>query len=239
MPQLLLIKQPRIARRPGLSVRRARNAFTLLELLLVTTLVLSLAGALVFSFSSLMRGAQLEEGAGRIETLVRFARAQAANTGRKVQLVFEADKNSASNAPLADMRLTWESDPLGRPGRFEDMSDASWQAQGIRDLVQVEDVQLGDPCKAHGRAEANQSEQRDVTTESSEPLSRITFYPDGTSDSAEIILCSAAPEEEQRMSLRIVGITGAISRHMIASEPFANDADEKPAAPTSGDPAVK
>ena len=39
----------------------------------------------------------------------------------------------------------------------------------------------------------------------------ITFYPDGSSDSAEIIVAARSTEEEQRMSVRLVGITGSIS----------------------------
>src|ERR1041385_225313 len=73
---------------------RLRQGFTLIELLLVVALVLMLSSAVVFNFSNLLRGNQLEEGTTRLETLMRFARAQAANSGRKVQLVFSGGEST-------------------------------------------------------------------------------------------------------------------------------------------------
>jgi hypothetical protein len=218
-----------------------RQAFTLIELLLVTILVVSLAGALVFSFTNLLRGAQMEEGAGRIESLVRYARAQAANTGRKVQLVFDNDKLSQSDAPIADVRVTWEPDPLGRPGHFEDLTEGCLQAQGIRELVQVADVQVGDHCKSRDSqlVRAPDAEAENELTAEAEPMPPITFYPDGTSDSAEIFLTSVAPEEEQRMSLRIAGITGSISRHQAVIEPTSADFQREPAGFAPGGAGTK
>src|SRR2546422_9176444 len=89
------------------------GGFTLVELLLAVALVLLLVGATVFSFSTLLGGTQAEEGAGQVESLLRFARAHASNTGRKVQLVFDAETDSGS--PAASMRIVWEPDPLGQP----------------------------------------------------------------------------------------------------------------------------
>src|SRR5689334_13185487 len=68
---------------------RTGPGFTLVELLLALALMLLLVSAMVFSFSTLLRGRQLEEGATQMESLLRFARAHAASTGRRVQLVFE------------------------------------------------------------------------------------------------------------------------------------------------------
>jgi len=45
----------------------------------------------------------------------------------------------------------------------------------------------------------------------------ITFYPDGSCDSAELILASLEPEPE-RIALRITGITGLISRRVINAD---------------------
>src|SRR5436309_1357262 len=100
-------------------VERASDGFTLVELLLVVALTLLLASAAIFSFSTLLRGAQLEEGAGQIESLIRFARGEAANCGRKVQLVFNDEANANSNN--GGLRVMWEPDPLGSPGDFEEL----------------------------------------------------------------------------------------------------------------------
>src|SRR6185436_18969580 len=72
-------------------VVRSRAAFTLVELLLVVGLLLVLLGAMVFSFSTLRKGASLDEGTTQLEALLRFARAHAAHTGRQVQIAFEEE----------------------------------------------------------------------------------------------------------------------------------------------------
>src|SRR5688572_20780973 len=89
---------PSVTRKGGAAGRVSQSGFSLLELLLAVSLVLLLMGSLVFNFSNLLRGNQLAEGATQLETLMRFARAQAANSGRKVQLVFNAE---STNTPAA------------------------------------------------------------------------------------------------------------------------------------------
>src|SRR5437016_5427835 len=68
-----------LASRPGPRPNMAGQAFTLVELLLALALMLVLVSAVVFSFSTLLNGTRLEEGTGQVESLIRFARAHAAN----------------------------------------------------------------------------------------------------------------------------------------------------------------
>jgi type II secretory pathway pseudopilin PulG len=196
---------------------RTCGAFSLIELLLVTSLVMLLAGALVFSFSNLIRGTQLEEGTGRVETLIHFARAQAANTGKKVQLVFGQESGSSSNVTNSAIRLTWEPDPLGQPGRFENLSLC--ESDGICDLVQVKQVQLFGPGQSITSTITPLAPPDSRTNSTpSEALSSITFYPDGTCDSAEIILSSTEPDNEQRMSVRVAGISGSTTHRLMPTD---------------------
>jgi prepilin-type N-terminal cleavage/methylation domain-containing protein len=196
--------------------QKARQGFSLLELLLAIVLVLMITGAFVFNFSSLAQGSQLEEGTARLETLMRFARAQAAHSGRKVQLVFGSESTNAIDSPVGDVRATWEPDPLGRPGDFHDMAEASWHTQEVNNLVQVETVQL---LGSHTRPGAPVADDFSDDTNST-PVAKpppITFYPDGSSDSAEIIIASRTREEEQRMAVRIAGITGSITHQLLSA----------------------
>ncbi|MFO1497704.1 MAG: GspH/FimT family pseudopilin [Verrucomicrobiota bacterium] len=199
--------------------RAAASGFTLLELLLVVVLVLTLAAALIFNFSTLLRGHQLEEGTTRLETLMRFARAQAANSGRKVQLVFNAESTNTPAATTGEVRATWEPDPLGQPGCFANLAEAQWHVHELNDLVQVESVKLLDAsaaCPASRSAE-DEPEADEADSFSIRSMSPITFYPDGSSDSAEIIVSSRSVEEAQRMAVRLVGMTGAISHQLLAA----------------------
>ena len=202
----------------GLRSRRAGSGFTLVELLLAISLLLMLVGAVVFSFSTLLNGTRLEEGAGQLESLIRFARAQAANSGRKVQLVFDSETSGVSSSAAAGLRLTWEADPLGQPGVFQSMDEALWQAEAVNGLIQIQSVQLLEA----GWEQTTATEPGlsvDVGDDlAADPLTPITFYPDGSSDSAEIILSSRVAEEEQQMSVRIEGLSGSIRRQLIRVE---------------------
>jgi prepilin-type N-terminal cleavage/methylation domain-containing protein len=207
-------------------VARAKG-FTLIELLLVVALVLMLVSALVFNFSHLLRSNELQEGTTRLETLMRFARAQAANSGRKVQLVFDAQVTNTPAASTGEVRATWEPDPLGEPGCFADLLEAQWHVQEINELLQVESVKLLDSAGVCPARPSSTEEEMDESTDSApaKTMFPITFYPDGSSDSAEIIVAARHPEEDQRMAVRLVGMTGAISRQLLASD-FGEDTNE-------------
>jgi Tfp pilus assembly protein FimT len=200
---------------------RAAAGFSLIELLLVVGLIMLLAGAMVFNFSSLLHGNHLEEGTTRLETLMRFARAQAANSGRKVQIVFGGEATNAPAASTSEVRATWEPDPLGQPGCYSDMAEAQWHVQEINDLVQVESVKLIDDTAADPVANAcpDDSDLDSTNSVTAKLMAPITFYPDGSSDSAEIIVTPRSTEEDdQRMSVRLVGITGSISHQLLSAD---------------------
>jgi len=119
-----------------------------------------------------------------------------------------------------EVRATWEPDPLGRPGLFADLVEAQWHVQEINNLVQVESVKLLDASAACPPGDVLEEEESEdpFDTLAVKPMPPITFYPDGSSDSAEIIVAARSPEEEQRMAVRLVGLTGSISRQPVASD---------------------
>ncbi|MCX6858738.1 MAG: prepilin-type N-terminal cleavage/methylation domain-containing protein [Verrucomicrobia bacterium] len=136
--------------------RSRRGGFTLVELLLAVTLLAGLMGAAVFGFSSLQRSAQLNEGVERLETAMRFARAHAANTGRKVQVVVttaEASSSSSSSTdpsasvgsgngdePFNSLSILWEADPARAPGVFESIPSLSGDVADVSELVEIRPV---------------------------------------------------------------------------------------------------
>ncbi len=126
-----------------------------MELLLAVTLLAGLMAAAVFGFSSLQRTVPLNEGVERVETAMRFARAHAANTGRKVQVVVtsaeaqggaatgsssgtsEAARTGESNPSLS---ILWEADPARAPGVFEPIPSLSAEVADVSELVEIRSV---------------------------------------------------------------------------------------------------
>jgi prepilin-type N-terminal cleavage/methylation domain-containing protein len=222
----------------GLRHPGAGRGFTLIEVLLALVLVMMFLGALVFSFSSGQQGAELDEGAAQVENLLRFARAHAANVGRQVQLRLEVDDLFDFDMPPGNLLLRWEPDPLGQPGTLETVAEAGSLLQSVNDLVQVEVVKVLD---ADGVDALEPGEME--STGSAEPvesvvsaLSSLAFYPDGSSDSAEIVLCSRSREDARRVVIQLSGITGSIRRLSSTNAEEKLDADSQAKKP---DPAEK
>lgn len=201
------------------ALRRADRGFTLTEMLLSVVVLLMLVGAMVFSFSSLQRDAQLDEGVQRVETLMRLARAHAANSGRQVQVVFsqEEEMDPTSESTGSVVRVMWEPEPLTKPGEFVELASASPVAQSINELVVIEPAGAAEPVSS----ESDDTTETAATTETA-PVAEapdaeapaaptaISFYPDGSSDAAEFIVASRNTEDVRRVSLQLTGTTGSV-----------------------------
>jgi len=140
----------------GRHSRTTRVGFTLVELLLVVVLLGLLFGAVVFSLDSLQRGARLEEGAGQVETLLRFARAQASSSGRQVRIVFgPTDSMSAGTTPAAttSKTSTGGSETAGRSTSNSTSSSASDSAATVFSESGIAVEWEPDPIGAPGRFE--------------------------------------------------------------------------------------
>jgi type II secretory pathway pseudopilin PulG len=230
-------------------------AFTLVELLLVVVLLGLLFSAVIFSLDSLQRGAQLEEGAGQVETLLRFARARAAATGRQVRISFgpsdltpsgtaasasassegSAPSKASGGSPGADsefrLAVEWEPDPIGAPGHFEPLREAASYLEQIGALVLVEgrspEIEAIPITGEAGSFEAAATHSNSTTTS---PLSTaetngpagprppLFFYPDGSSDFAELVVRSRDEGERRSVRLTLSGLTGAIRQRWVSPE---------------------
>lgn len=223
-------------------IAQRRAGFTLVELLLVTVLLLLMLGAVIFSFSTLQKNATLDEGASQIEALFRYARAQAASSGRLVRIAFEEDVGDGLEVPLGNLRVEWEADPLNAPGLFSELADAAGLIRSITDLVRIEFVKAFEPDQetlesavatgAVGESGGGTNESVWIT------FPPVTFFPDGSSDSSELTIASRDEEDGRRMILKLAGLTGIVRRTMRAAEETfteaADPADKKPDAETAG-----
>jgi type II secretory pathway pseudopilin PulG len=208
--------------------------FTLLELLLTVALLLALLAAVVYNFESAKRGSDLEEGARQVEALIRFAGAQAANSGKAVQLRFgeEVTVSSSTNSTsetsasavkdipaiedLEDwgtkLRVVYEIDPVLQPGVFVDLPEGKAFLEAIGERVRIEKVRTPE-------RPLNQSTNELAIVEGTaktDGASSVTFYPDGSSETVDIFLISKEREDFREMIVRLDGVTGSVRTELRA-----------------------
>ena len=200
------------------SVRADRRAgFTLIELILAIGLLVLLAGMGVLVGSGYQDERKFKLAVERLETALRMARAEAATTARRVRLAFD----ESTGEPM----VLWEPSPLSLPGQFERYSGCNWLNQLPRELLRVTACRLigpdGEPIEADtGTAERD---------EESEDFRSITFYPDGTSDSAVIEMVSVTDPENLRAAIKLDGENQIITTRVLYGEaddeedPFADE----------------
>lgn len=252
----------RVPRAPRV-LRAAGGGFSLVELLLAVALIGLLLGAVAFNFATLQRGARLEEGANQVEALLRYARAHAAATGHRVRINFEEDVGEGLLVPLGNLSVTWEPDPLARPGVFEPLAEAAPYVDAVLDGISIElvrpmidgsieSVPPGPPAFAStGLADgagdlAGDKQSGMAATDSVEPLAAfafppITFQPDGSSDSVELTI---APRDDdgqdaRRMVIRLIGLTGSIRRRVLVPDLLPGSPAKSEHSVDSSEPTVE
>lgn len=200
--------------RPAGGVR----AFTLLEVLIVLSLLVLMASFAWPAMESQIRATELPESADRVRSLLYMARCEAVMEHRRYRIRFEPE----SQQPLVE----YEPDPIRRAGAFEPVpSDWAEEAKLLGD-VQVHEVQLGrpiwtkplsmtsDPDALEEEEEEEEAleegfgeddHQRDLflrsiplneDVEVDENRPMIVFEADGSCDWATLILARVDPAEE-------------------------------------------
>ena len=221
-----------------ISIQKPTHGFSLVELLLTLVLILCLAAASVFSYTALHRTANLDEAVNRLQSLIRFAQAEAATSGRKIQLQFApaAADLGVEESGLRKIKVMWEPDMLTAPGVFLEHTNKAWSEDLVNELVAVEKVKpinnapVADPGSFDPAFEPAPALEPDTFANLDEELAAaydefpaITFYPDGTCDSAEIILASRNDEDQRRLTVRLSGILGSVTSKPVPSEGTAGE----------------
>ncbi len=224
--------------------QRGDRGLTLVELLLSIALLLLLAGALVFSFSTLQTHSQLDEGLVRLEAVFGFARARAANTGKTVYLALESSTNELPSGAI--VRIQWEPDPVNQPGLYTNLVMRPSLADAVNELVSVElhqeeetgmdDVEsllmspensgiLGENLEEEAFDAAGDGEAVVATGDNTQ--ARFAFFPDGSSESAKLVVTSRDDSDERRFLVELVGLTGSVRRQLVGTNglPILDEAD--------------
>jgi prepilin-type N-terminal cleavage/methylation domain-containing protein len=207
-------------------LRRGQRGYSLVELLLTMSLLLLFTGLAVVSIDTLNQRSTLNEGAIRFETLLRFARAEAAQTGKRVRISFVQDTNEVETAtqpstnqvdtttPHNLVEVTWEPNPASQPEVFQELPKMQWGVDQVNEMVGVSAVRLVENAEFQPTVDGESGPAPDEGTPEDAGLAAvpsITFNPNGSCDSAEITLVDRGTEDG-RVIVRIEGVTGCIWR---------------------------
>ena len=193
---------------PALTAPRATGAgFTLLEMILAMALVVLLAGLALGSLWGTLGSMRTKEHSSRIASLLRAARAEAANTGCRLRLSFDPE----TTQPI----LSIERDPLGEPGAFEPL-DTWWVKlaaldHGVRVLL----------CERTGASDFVEVSAQTAPAPGGgdeAELAEVTFYPDGSSDSVRIVLGNDDEDKPWMVEVTLNGVDGSIKTRQIDEE---------------------
>jgi type II secretory pathway pseudopilin PulG len=190
----------------------AGEAFTLVELVLSIALLLLLLSALVFNFAGMRRGAQLQEGETQVEALLRFARGYAATSGRWVQIRLTNDVTEGTNLVFS---MVSEIDSIHNPGYFEPVFEAAPYLDQIATLINVTSLQLLSDAQPVMDLDATNTVDQLPPLELSSPIS---FYPVGSSDSAEIRIVSRDEDDTRQIALTLRGEIGEVTYRYITED---------------------
>lgn len=200
--------------------RVSRNAFTLLEVLLVVLLLALLAAFTWPEFSRAGRAEELDESARRIKTLTQMCRAQAMNESRRYRLTFRLD---------GTVKVTRQRDPILAPHEYHKFRDPWANMAFLLEHVWVEAVLPLPEGPAPILIEDELVEFEDYDDEDPIPVTdleremELNFEPDGTSNSARWVLRDA---DGRGLEMMLDGRLGRVQIELVGRlEP---DAAERP-----------
>ena len=174
-------------------------------MVLALGLVLLLAGLVVGAFYGTLEFVQIKDTSSRFCALLRTARAEAANRGKRFRLGFEPETTQP--------QVSFEPDPLGQPGQFVNV-----QAWWVRAAELAAGVRVA-RCERTGvGAFADLDARRPGTDQADSELAELTFYPDGSSDSARIVLTHDDEEHPWAVEITLNGVDGTLSTRQIDTQ---------------------
>jgi prepilin-type N-terminal cleavage/methylation domain-containing protein len=183
-----------------------RRAFTLMEILVALAVMVLLVGAVTFLTQSTRRGQLLQDAGQRWATAFRMARAESSLRGKRIQLAFVESESDDESVMTAEFQI--EKDPLGSPNQFTRISDA-WASR-----LRVTGIHV-----SHCLLDETTADE-DVEHET------VLFYPDGSSDSANLHLRHDDPDQTRMIVVHLDGLTGKVEVEKTLEEFLDEETDE-------------
>lgn len=157
-----------------------RCGFTLVELMLVITIMGIMLGAITPTFKPFLESQTLKNATDSLAQIIRYARSMAVEQSSVVQIAFEEDSGGVS--------VLMENDPINMPGILEEVVLPVRYPKKYQEKVRV---------AAIIKQTLSGTQQEQV----------ITFQPDGTTSDTFIYL---ADSYENTYTIGIVGLMGQV-----------------------------
>lgn len=186
---------------------RTRWGFTLFETFVAIALLVIVVTATVINFGSLRAGRSFDSAIEQFSTTLRMARVDAANRGTRIRLSFD-------NAPNP-VTVLWEPNPLKDPNVFDELK-ATWTGRLVANQLVIDQAELTGP-DADIAWQTTGGDMRSAFEDTDLPT--ITFYADGTCDSARFELSSPDPDELREAIVTIDGVTGRVTSRFVITDP--------------------
>jgi hypothetical protein len=181
--------------------------------ILVLCLIVVLAMVSVISMSGWRQEVAFGEGVSRFSSALRLARAEAANLGLRLRLAMDAN---------GGVQILYEPRPLESPGEFVEYVGCTWRDIVASGMVCVNRCErTGSSAYRPAGQGLSASPQGDGAV-----LDSLTFYPDGTSDSALVGLRPPDDADSRRAVLCLTGMDGAITTWMVDADSLADTYDQ-------------
>ena len=179
-----------------------RRGFTLIELMVVLTILVLLAGLVAPSFTRQYHEAKLRSTVRDLVALMQYARSQAVVEGTTYRLNIDRDGGRVwvTYYETESEDASGESEP-----RFVEDETILGASRKLPDGVTIGEVQLGDEALAQLSDEALEQINALSNRLNEEGTPFIAFAPSGTTDGGRILLEN---EYEDRLAVTLDAITG-------------------------------
>lgn len=169
-------------------MRGVCRAFSLLELILVLTIMGVLSAAVAPTMRRFLEAQRLPDAANILSSTIRYCRSTAIHGSVRTRLVFDTETGR--------IRLETESSPLEQPGHFEELPPPS-PLQDILDR-NVSEIQM-----------------KQMTSLGPRDVDRVEFFPDGSvigpqGRITDTFIYLRGEDEQEVYTVAIIGITGQV-----------------------------
>ena len=125
---------------------------------------------------------------------------------------------SATSVDQGNLVAEWEPNPIDQPGQFSQLQHSDQFSKQIDNLVIIESVErtdLDNKLAEQMSGVAMLPENDPIKSIESNNLPPVYFYPDGSCDSVKIRLIDRNPDNLNKATLELIGLTGIMRREII------------------------